>query len=67
MKFEPIQVKSGGILHVKVGLTNLGDGQGPWMPSPDDLESVRTEIEQAIPEGTTVIVTHCGVSMELVK
>lgn len=54
------------VYHVKVGHADLGDGNGPWIPTDKDL----AEIEKAVTEklqplgANRVIVTHFGVHID---
>ena len=58
------RVKSGDTLHVRVGIEDMGDGQPPWIPGPDELDQIKEELEQYVPEGVKAYVTHFGVYID---
>lgn len=62
LKLEP-----GDILHVKVGVNDLGDGQGPWIPGPEEIQEARDLFADIVPKGVVVVATHYGVGLEQVK
>jgi hypothetical protein len=43
---------------------DLGDGQGPWVPGPEELEAVRDDIDLALSSDFRLIVHHFGLEME---
>lgn len=57
-----LSVLPGDILHVRVGM-DLGEGLPPWIPGPVELEYVRDDFAQVVPEGVKVLITHCGVEI----
>lgn len=62
------EVSPGDILHVRVGLSaeEMGDGC-PWIPSAEELDYYKQEFESVVPEGVTILVTHPGVTLGVVK
>lgn len=71
IRVEPdvISVKPGDILHAKVGILDFNDGQGPWIPSADELDYVRQQMQDHLMnvKGVVVegIVTHLGVDLTI--
>lgn len=61
LKLEP-----GDILHVKMGVADLGDGQ-VWIPSSEEMEEAGKMWEEILPEGVKAVITHCDVSLEVVR
>lgn len=55
-----MRLSPGDILHVRLGYADLGDGQGPWVPSPTEILEARDDWEAVVPEGVKVIITHFG-------
>lgn len=60
------KVKPGDTLHVRVGIPDMGDGQPPWVPSQNDLDPIRDELEGLVPEGVNLWVTHFGIEIDAV-
>jgi hypothetical protein len=54
------------ILHVRLGISDMGDGLPPWLPTAEEMENVRKQFEAIVPEGAKVIVTHFGVETEVI-
>lgn len=52
------------LILAQLGMEDLGDGQGPWIPGPDELEAVRDEIDLALMSDFRLIVHHTGLKME---
>lgn len=57
-----VELEPGDILHVRVGMDDLGGGQGPWIPGNPDLEETKKALEDLLP-GVTVYATHQGVEL----
>lgn len=51
------------LLDVSVGVADLGDGVGPWIPSEEELEQVRDDFDRALGEDYRVLVHHFGVEV----
>jgi hypothetical protein len=49
---------------VKLGIMDMGDGLPPWVPTPDELQSVRDDIDIAMASDFRVLVHHFGLEME---
>lgn len=49
--------ESMNLVHVKLG-GELGDGQPPFIPGPDDLERARSEWQEALGDRYLVVATH---------
>lgn len=64
IRVTKLDVQPGEILHVAVGVSaqDMGDGYPAWLPSPDELEYVRSEFERALPDAK-VLVTHMGIEL----
>jgi hypothetical protein len=52
------------LILAQLGIEDLGDGQGPWIPGPEDLENVRDEMDIALSSDFRLIVHHMGLKME---
>ena len=50
----------------KLGIQDMGDGLPPWLPTPDELQSVRDDIDIAMASDFRVLVHHFGLEMESV-
>lgn len=50
----------------KLGIMDMGDGLPPWIPTPDELESVRDDLDIAMASDFRVMVHHFGLEMESV-
>lgn len=61
-----VTLQPGDILHVRVGIIDMGDGQAPWIPSPDELDFFETQWAKVVPEGVKVVATHFGVDVTIV-
>lgn len=48
---------SKALVHVRVG-GDLGDGQPPFVGSPEECESYRAEFQEALGEEYVVVATH---------
>lgn len=60
-------LRSGDILHVTVGIQDMGDGRGPWIPMDEELHAVREAWLSLVPGGVRVIVTHIGEQVEVIR
>lgn len=47
----------------KLGIMDMGDGLPPWLPTPDELESVRDDIDIAMASDFRVMVHHFGLEL----
>lgn len=47
----------------KLGIMDMGDGLPPWIPTPDELQSVRDDIDIAMASDFRVMVHHFGLDM----
>src|ERR1035437_9791287 len=47
----------------KLGIMDMGDGLPPWLPGPEELESVRDDIDIAMASDFRVMVHHFGLEM----
>lgn len=54
------------LILAQLGLEDLGDGQGPWIPGPEDLDALRDDIDIALSSDFRLIVHHLGLNMESV-
>lgn len=61
------ELKPGDILHVRVGINDMGDGMPPFIPGPEELDWHRRELEPIVPEGVQILVTHQGVELSVVE
>lgn len=52
------------LILAQLGMEDLGDGQGPWIPGPEELDSVRDDIDIALSSDFRLIVHHMGLKME---
>lgn len=48
----------------KLGIMDLGDGQPPWIPEPEELEMVRDDIDVALSSDFRLMVHHFGIDVE---
>jgi hypothetical protein len=60
------ELKPGDVLHVRVGITDMGDGMPPFIPGPEELDFHRKEVEAVVPAGVNVLVTHQGVDISVI-
>jgi hypothetical protein len=54
------------LLLAKLGIQDMGDGQPPWIPGPDELESVRDDLDVALSSDFRVMVHHFGLELSSV-
>lgn len=47
----------------KLGIMDMGDGLPPWIPGPDEIQSVRDDIDIAMASDFRVMVHHFGLEM----
>lgn len=50
-------------LLAKLGIMDMGDGLPPYLPTPDELESVRDDIDVALSSDFRVMVHHFGLDL----
>lgn len=50
-------------LLAKLGIMDMGDGLPPWIPTPDELNAVRDDIDIAMASDFRVMVHHFGLEM----
>jgi len=48
----------------KLGIQDLGDGEPPWVPTPDQMEMVRDDIDIALSSDFRLMVHHFGLDIE---
>jgi hypothetical protein len=53
-------------LLAKLGIMDMGDGLPPWLPTPEELESVRDDIDIAMAADFRVMVHHFGLELSSV-
>lgn len=51
------------LILAKMGITDLGDGQGPWFPSPDELDALRDDMDIALSSDFRLLVHHMGLEI----
>lgn len=54
------------LILAKMGMQDLGDGQGAWIPSPDELDAFRDDLDIALSSDFRVLIHHFGIEMESV-
>jgi hypothetical protein len=52
------------LILAKLGVMDLGDGQGPWVPSPDELDAFRDDMDVALSSDFRLLVHHFGLEVE---
>lgn len=52
------------LILAQLGLEDLGDGQGPWIPGPEDMDALRDEMDIALSSDFRLLVHHVGLKME---
>lgn len=60
-----VTLRKGDILHVKIGIADMGDGRGPWVPSNDELDGLRKQLQDQFPDNR-IYVTHFGMEFSTV-
>ena len=48
------------LLLARLGIMDMGDGQPPWIPGPEELESVRDDLDLALSSDFRLMVHHFG-------
>lgn len=48
---------------VKLGIQDMGQGRGPWIPSYDDIRSMRDEFDVALSSDFRLMVHHFGIEV----
>lgn len=61
-----LELKEGDVLFVTLGVANLGDGQGPWIPSAEEIVETRQAWAEIVPPGVAVGVSHFGENVEVI-
>lgn len=51
------------LILAKMGMMDLGDGQGPWIPSPDELDALRDDMDVALSSDFRLLVHHFGLEV----
>lgn len=51
------------LILAKLGIVDIGDGQGPWIPGPEELESVRDDFDMALASDFRLMVHHFGLDV----
>jgi hypothetical protein len=51
------------LLLAKLGIMDMGDGQPPWIPGPEELESVRDDLDLALSSDFRLMVHHFGLEL----
>jgi hypothetical protein len=52
------------LILAKLGLEDLGDGQGPWIPSPDELDMLRDDMDLALSSDFRLLTHHIGIDIQ---
>lgn len=52
------------LIMAKLGIQDLGDNQGPWIPSPMELDAFRDDLDYALSSDFRLIVHHFGVEVQ---
>ena len=61
---EKLDLAPGDLLHVRVGIENMGDYLPPWIPSDEELAHVAREFQRVLSPDVRVLVTHAGIVAE---
>jgi hypothetical protein len=51
------------LILAKLGIMDLGDGQGPWIPGPEEIDSVRDDFDIALSSDFRLMVHHFGLEV----
>lgn len=51
------------LILAKLGIMDLGDGQGPWVPGPDELDAFRDDMDIALSSDFRLLVHHFGLEV----
>ncbi len=54
------------LLLARLGIQDMGDGQPPWLPGPEELEMVRDDLDVALSSDFRVMVHHFGLELQSV-
>jgi len=52
------------LILARLGIMDLGDGQGPWVPGPDELDAFRDDMDMALSSDFRLLVHHFGLEVE---
>jgi hypothetical protein len=52
------------LILAKIGMEDLGDGQGPWIPGPEEIDALRDDLDLALSSDFRLMVHHFGLDME---
>jgi hypothetical protein len=63
---EPVELREGDILHIKMGIMDMGGGLPPWIPGSDEMAGTRGLWQSIVPEGVKVVVSHFGVDTQVI-
>lgn len=52
------------LILAKLGINNVGDNEGPWIPGPDQLEAFRDDMDLALSSDFRLMVYHYALEVE---
>lgn len=52
------------LILAKLGINNVGDNEGPWIPGPDQLEAFRDDMDMALSSDFRLMVYHYALEVE---
>lgn len=52
------------LILARLGIMDLGDGQGPWVPGPEELDAFRDDMDVALSSDFRLLVHHFGLEVE---
>jgi hypothetical protein len=52
------------LILAKLGIVDLGDGQPPWVPGPEELDEFRDDMDLALSSDFRLLVHHVGLEIE---
>ena len=52
------------LILAKLGIMDLQDGQGPWIPGPDELDAFRDDMDIALSSDFRLLVHHFGLDVQ---
>lgn len=52
------------LILARLGIMDLGDGQGPWVPGPEELDAFRDDMDIALSNDFRLLVHHFGLEVE---
>lgn len=52
------------LILARLGIMDLGDGQGPWVPGPEELDAFRDDMDIALSSDFRLLVHHFGLEVE---